>query len=111
MPSTSPRARSTPCQRGVAYATHSRTVGRRATGKNVPENRNIGTIAKRRIALNALSDSAVAAYAAIGAENASPVRSAARGANMAGHDWMPPNAAITARYAAALTRMRVAMNS
>ena len=77
-------------------------------GKNVPEKRNIGTTPKRKIALNPLSESVLAAYASTGAENASPVRSAAGTAKTASHDWMPPNTAITATYALQLTRIRIA---
>jgi hypothetical protein len=46
------------------------------TGKNVPENRNIGTIANRWMAAKPESFSSRAATAVIGAANASPVSSA-----------------------------------
>ncbi len=73
MPSISPRQSSTPCQIGVTYATSSSTSGICETGKNVPEKRNIGTITKRKIGGKLASDSVVAAYAAIGIENAVPI--------------------------------------
>ena len=76
MPSISPRQSSTPCQIGVTYATSSSTSGICETGKNVPEKRNIGTITKRKIGGKPLRSRCVAAYAAIGIENAVPITTA-----------------------------------
>ena len=58
---------------------------------------NIGTIAKRLTATNAPSLSHVAAYAAIGAENASPIRKQAGSVSRPSGDRIPPKAAMTAR--------------
>src|SRR5262249_12687118 len=69
---TSPRVRSrqsvTPCQSGVSQATTSSGAGSFEIGKNVPENRNIGRITKRKIATKVTSVLVCAAQAAIGVE-------------------------------------------
>ncbi len=46
-PSIASRLRSTPCQSGSAYATQRSTTGSDSTGKNTPENSDIGRIANR----------------------------------------------------------------
>ena len=64
------RQSSTPCQSGVV-GDSSNASGSCETGKNVPENRNIGTIRKRKIVTKVLSFSTLAERA-IGIENARP---------------------------------------
>src|SRR5439155_1490099 len=96
-PSVNIRQSSTPCQSGDAKASHSNGNGRRETGKNVPEKRNIGTTMKRLIGTKAASESAVAAYAAKGVVKAAPSRTAAGSARIPSGESTPPNAAITTR--------------
>jgi hypothetical protein len=66
-------------------------------GKNVPENRNIGTIRKRKMVTNVRSSSTVAASAAIGIEKAVPTRTAAGTVRMPHQEATAPKTAMTAR--------------
>jgi hypothetical protein len=54
-------------------------------------------IANRLTTTNAPSFSRVAEYAAIGAENAMPMRKQAGSASTPSGEWIPPKAAMTAR--------------
>ena len=99
VPSISPRHRSTPCQSGVSVGERAREPsGSWETGKNVPENRNIGMITKRKIGGERGSPSVVAAKAAIGSgerhadEDARPGSRARRASELTA-----PKAATTAR--------------
>src|SRR3970282_1343481 len=96
-PSVSWRQRSTPCQRGVTYANHWIAVGSWEIGKKIPENRNIGRIAKRKMATKDVSSSVFAPQAASGAENASPTSTATGTARTASGDETAPKAVITTR--------------
>ena len=66
------------------------------TGKNVPEKRNIGVIAKRKSGLK-ISFSAHADSAETGAPNATPIRTATGQAKIARGECTAPNAEMTAR--------------
>ena len=72
MPSVSIRQSSTPCQIGVSEREQLEPERQLRDGKNVPENRNIGTITKRKIGGKVASFSTRAASAAIGIEKAVP---------------------------------------
>src|SRR3990172_13088122 len=96
-PSVSWRQRSTPCQSGVAYANHWIAVGSWVIGKKIPENRNIGRIAKRKMATKDVSSSVFAPHAASGAENASPTSTATGTVRTATGDETAPKAVITTR--------------
>ena len=67
--------------------------------------------ANRFTTMNAASFSSVAEYAAIGAENATPIRKHAGSASTPSGEWIAPKAAITARYTAQLETTRVAIHA
>ena len=77
VPVVAPRHSSTACHSGVTRASGSSQSGSWSTGKNVPENRNMGTTAMRMMIENDWSLSRPAEYAVSGAANARPPRAAA----------------------------------
>src|SRR5215211_4526161 len=94
------RQSDTPCQSGVAHATGSSQLGSCETGKNTPENRNIGISTNRFNAGNQPSSPSASigleVNAAIGALNASAQRTAANGTRIASGDSIAPPIATTA---------------
>ena len=79
----------------MSQASGWRIGGSASTGKNVPENRNSGVIPNRKIAANRSGVRWVAENAAIGAANASPVRTATGIASTTSGDSAAPNRTMT----------------
>ena len=63
----------------------------------MPENRNSGTITKRKIMANDMSVVRVTDHASVAGANASPVSTAAGSVSITNGELTAPNAAITAR--------------